>query len=361
VVIRYRVEAFRLRVREASAPEERKVTMMEFKRPARAAVLIGSICALNVGLGMGCKKQEKAAEAPPAAVAEGEGPCGQFVTQLCTRTGEKSQLCASGKSLGKVLPASACSAAVKDFGQLEKQIDSERKVCADLVERLCKDVGPNTDTCTMVRDETPSFPREQCEELTQNYEQVLGELKQREAQNQPLPPEVQAKLAGAGAPSFGPENAKVTIVEFSDFQCPFCTRAASVANEIKQKYGDKVRFVFRQYPLPMHGDAHLAAQAALAAHQQGKFWEYHDLLFANQRALTRSSLEDYAKQANLNIDLLKKALDDQSLKAAVDADVKLGEEVNVSGTPTVFINGKRVPNPTEFAPVAKLIDAALGA
>jgi protein-disulfide isomerase len=130
--------------------------------------------------------------------------------------------------------------------------------------------------------------------------------------------------------------------------------------QIKAKYGDKVRFVFRQYPLPMHGDAHLAAQAALAAHQQGKFWEYHDLLFANQRALTRSSLEEYAKQVDLNLPLLKKALDDQALKATVDADVKLGEEVNVNGTPTVFINGKRVPNPTEFEPVANLIDAALG-
>jgi len=111
----------------------------------------------------------------------------------------------------------------------------------------------------------------------------------------------------------------------------------------------------------MHGDARLAAQAALAAHQQGKFWEYHDLLFKNQRSLERASLEEYAKQANLDVAQLKKGLDDPALKAAVDADVKLGEEVNVSGTPTVFINGKRVANPTEFEPVAKLIDAALGA
>jgi protein-disulfide isomerase len=369
VFIRYRVEAFRLRPRGFGAFEERRiVTMMESKRPTRARVLFFPICALALGLGAGCKKQDKAAEEAPAAAAAGsegasgnEGPCGQFITQLCARTGEKSQLCASGKSLGKVLPASACSAAVTDFAQMEKQIEGERKVCADLVERLCKDLGPTTDSCEMVRNETPAFPREQCEELTQNYAQVLGELKQREAQNQPLSAEVQAKLAGSGAPSFGPENAKVTIIEFSDFQCPFCTRAAAVAHQIKEKYGDKVRFVFRQYPLPMHGDAHLAAQASLAAHQQGKFWEYHDLLFANQRALTRSSLEDYGKQANLNVDQLKKVLDDQSLKAAVDADMKLGEEVNVSGTPTLFINGKRVANPTEFAPVAKMIDAALGA
>jgi protein-disulfide isomerase len=230
-----------------------------------------------------------------------------------------------------------------------------------LTERLCKDIGPDTDSCRMVREQTPQFPAEQCKDITSNYAQVLDELKQNEAKNQPLAPETQAKIAAVGAPSFGPENAKVTIVEFSDFQCPFCTRAAGVVHQIREKYGDKVRFVFRQFPLPMHGDAHLAAQAALAAHQQGKFWEFHDLLFANQRALTRPSLVDYAKKVNLDVPRLEKALDDQSLKASVDADVKLGEEVNVSGTPTVFINGKRVPNPTEFAPVAQLIDAALGA
>jgi protein-disulfide isomerase len=335
--------------------------MIQYQRIARVAVLSGPLCALLFGLGLACQKQEKAPEtASAAAGAGGDGACSQFLTRLCERAGEKSQLCTSGKTLGKVLPPSACLAAVNEFAQVETQIVSERKVCSDIVERLCKDLGPDTDTCRMVRDETPQFPREQCEELSANYAEVLGQLKQREAQNQPLSAEVQAKIAGTGAPGFGPENAKVTIVEFSDFQCPYCTRAASVVQQIKAKYGDKVRFVFRQYPLPMHGDAHLAAQAALAAHQQGKFWEYHDLLFANQRALTRSSLEEYAKQVDLNLPLLKKALDDQALKATVDADVKLGEEVNVNGTPTVFINGKRVPNPTEFEPVANLIDAALG-
>jgi protein-disulfide isomerase len=336
--------------------------MIPFKRPVRVATLAVSVC-LVIGLDLGCKKKSEPAPEDTAAAADpqGEGPCNQFATQLCARTGEKSPLCTSGKSLQKVLPASACSAAIKDFSQMEKRIDAERKGCMDLVERLCKDLGPTTDTCQMVRDETPQFPREQCEEIATNYDQVLGELKQREAQNQPLSPEVQAKLAAADAPSFGPENAKVTIIEFSDFQCPFCSRAANVVHQIKEKYGDKVHFVFRQYPLPMHSDAHLAAQASLAAHKQGKFWEFHDLLFANQKALTRSSLEDYAKQASLNVDQLKKSLDDQALKAQVDADVKLGEEVNVNGTPTVFINGKRVSNPTEFEPVAKLIDAALGA
>jgi len=333
--------------------------MISINRPLLGAALYLPVSALVLALG--CKQPEKATEAKAESAETSGGVCDEFVNQLCARTGEKSQLCSSGKNLGKVLPASACQAAVKEFAQIEKQIDTERKVCTELAERLCKDIGPDTDSCRMVREQTPQFPREQCQDLASNYDQVLAELKQNEAQNQPLSAEKQARIAGPGAPSFGPENAKVTIVEFSDFQCPFCTRAASVVQQIREKYGDKVRFVFRQYPLPMHGDAHLAAQAALVAHQQGKFWEFHDLLFANQRALTRPSLVEYAKQANLDLALLDKALDGQTLKAAVDADVKLGEEVNVNGTPTVFINGKRVANPTEFAPVAQLIDAALGA
>jgi protein-disulfide isomerase len=338
-------------------------------RLRRSAISIPLCLSLFGLLGSACQKKAPAdanagssvASAATAAAGQPEpSACDQFVTKLCGRTGDKSALCTSGKSLGKVLPASACLAGIADFQQMDQQIAAEGKVCTELTERLCKDLGPTTETCQLVRDQTPQFPKEQCEQLTKEYDQVLGELKQKEAMNQPLSSEVQARIAAKGAPSFGPEDAKVTIVEFSDFQCPYCSRAAEVVHQIKNKYGDKVRFVFRQFPLPMHQQAHLAAQAAVAAQQQGKFWEYHDLLFANQRELTRESLEAYAKKVDMNMTELKRALDGQTNKAAVDADVSLGEGVSVSGTPTVFINGKRVPNPTEFAPVAKLIDEALG-
>jgi protein-disulfide isomerase len=336
--------------------------MIQFKHRAR-------MTAMGVPLGLllcgACQKKEPvdtaATTVSSVTAAAGTGPCDQFTSKLCERSGEKSPLCASGKSLGKLLPESACTAAVKDFSHVEQQIDADRKICTELMERLCKDLGPATDTCQLVRDQTPQFPREQCEQLTAEYDKVLQELKQKEAQNQPLPPEAQARIAAPGAPSFGPADAKVTVVEFSDFQCPYCSRAAAVTQQIKKQYGDKVRFVFRQFPLPMHPQAHLAAEAALAADKQGKFWEFHDLLFANQGALTREALEGYAKQLNMNVGALKQALDAQSQKAAVDADVSLGEGVSVNGTPTIFVNGKRVSNPTEFGPVAKLIDEALGA
>jgi protein-disulfide isomerase len=157
----------------------------------------------------------------------------------------------------------------------------------------------------------------------------------------------------------GPQNAKVTIVEFSDFQCPFCSRAAEATSKLKEKYGTKIRFVFRQFPLSFHQNAQLASEAALAANEQGKFWEYHDKLFANQNALERDKLEGYAKEVGLDVAKFKKALDSKTFAATVAEDLKLGEEAAVDGTPTMFLNGARIANPTDFDAISKQIDAAL--
>jgi protein-disulfide isomerase len=132
-----------------------------------------------------------------------------------------------------------------------------------------------------------------------------------------------------------------------------------VVHQIKEKYGDRVRFTFRQFPLPMHPNAHAAAEAALAANTQGKFWEFHDRLFKNQNQLDRAGLEEHAKQTGLNLATFKKSLDDHKFAPAVDTDVKLGEQVQVQGTPSMFINGARVQNPASFEAVQEMIEAAL--
>ena len=160
-------------------------------------------------------------------------------------------------------------------------------------------------------------------------------------------------------PAFGPENARVQIVEFSDFQCPFCSRAASAVSQLKQKYEKDVRFVFRQFPLQMHPDARPAAIASLEAEAQGKFWAFHDKLFENQSQLDRASLEKHAQAVGLDMVKFKKALDESTHGAAVDRDMKLGEDVKVNGTPTIFLNGKRVQNATDFAAMSAEIDAEL--
>jgi protein-disulfide isomerase len=234
-----------------------------------------------------------------------------------------------------------------------------RGSCDTLVEKLCNDLGNETETCKMVREKTGNFPADRCKQMMSSYDSVLGELKEMEKANAPLSEELATRQATGDAPGFGPKDAKVVVVMYSDFECPFCTRAAEVTTKLKEKYGDKVRFVFRQFPLGMHQNAPLAAEAALAAHAQGKFWPYHDLLFQNQRSLDRASLEQYAEKAGLDMAKFKKALDEHTYAAAVKSDMKLGEEVGVSGTPSMFIGTERVANPTDFDSLAKQVDGKL--
>jgi protein-disulfide isomerase len=140
----------------------------------------------------------------------------------------------------------------------------------------------------------------------------------------------------------GTADAPVNVVVFSDFQCPFCGRVNPSLERLLKEYPGKVRVFFRHYPLPFHGDAPLASQAALAAGAQGKFWPMHDKLFANQQALKRPDLERYAGELGLDMGKFKQALDAGTYKARVDADMALGSQVGVSGTPASFVNGRAI-------------------
>jgi len=177
----------------------------------------------------------------------------------------------------------------------------------------------------------------------------------------PAAPEGKQNIKLGDAPVKGPANAKVTVVAFSDFQCPFCSRAVPVMKQIEDEYKGKVKIAFKQLPLPFHDKAHLAAEAALAANEQGKFWQMHDKLFANQQALDRPSLEKYAEELGLNMTKFKAALDSGKFKAKVDADAKEGADVGATGTPTFFINGTKVVGAQPFESFKSTIDAELKA
>jgi len=233
-------------------------------------------------------------------------------------------------------------------GDAQAQLDSQRQVCAEVSQRLCADLGPETDTCAMVREQTPEIEVEYCARMLAEYDRVLADLRALEAQRVPLAPEAAAKIAGGPeVPSYGPPDAAVTVVTFADFQCPYCAKAAEVNAQMRARYGDRVRFVFRQFPLDVHPQAHLAAEAALAAHAQGEFIAYHDLLFANQATLGRPSLNAFAEQLGLDMQAFQAALAEGSYAARVDADYLLGQEVFVQGTPTVFINEQRLMDATD--------------
>ncbi|MGQ0505996.1 MAG: DsbA family protein [Myxococcaceae bacterium] len=174
----------------------------------------------------------------------------------------------------------------------------------------------------------------------------------------PAPAPVQDITVGS-APVKGPKNAPVTIVAFSDFQCPFCSRVVPTLKQIEDQYGGKVRVAFKHQPLPFHNNAKLAAEASLAANEQGKFWEYHDKLFANQSALDRPNLERYAEELKLDLTKFKTALDSKKFDAQVAADSTEGSRVGANGTPTFFINGRQLVGAQPIDAFKQIIDEEL--
>jgi protein-disulfide isomerase len=173
---------------------------------------------------------------------------------------------------------------------------------------------------------------------------------------EPRPPR---KTVEAKGPSRGPENAKVTIVEFSDFQCPFCSRAHDTVEQVMQTYAGKVRLVFRQFPLEFHKNAPKAAEAALCANEQGKFWEYHDVLFKNQQKLEVPDLKEHAGTLGLDGAKFGQCLDSGKFTAGVKEDQAAGQKVGVNGTPAFFINGVFLSGAQPFEEFKKVIDEEL--
>jgi protein-disulfide isomerase len=154
----------------------------------------------------------------------------------------------------------------------------------------------------------------------------------------------------------GSAKALVTIVEYSDFQCPYCSRVLPTLDRLVKEYPDKVRIFFRNYPLPFHDKATLAAEAALAAGAQGKFWQMHDQLFGNQQALERPALEKYAEKIGLNLAKFKAALDNHTFKPALDKDLADAKEVGVQSTPNFFINGRPLPGAVPYEQFKSAVD-----
>jgi protein-disulfide isomerase len=168
-----------------------------------------------------------------------------------------------------------------------------------------------------------------------------------------------AKLNSDSTPSWGSKNAKVTIVEFSDFQCPYCSRGAKVMDQVKKAYGNKVRIVFKHLPLSFHKQAHIAAQASMEAHAQGKFWQYHDKLFANSRSINKANLIKWAKELGLDAAKMKAALDSGKYKKYVDNDLRMAGSLGVRGTPNFFVNGQKIVGAQPFSRFKQVIDSAL--
>jgi len=162
-----------------------------------------------------------------------------------------------------------------------------------------------------------------------------------------------------GSPVMGAANARITLVEFSDFQCPYCSKAVEKINAVLKAYPNDVKLVFKQFPLDTHPQAQISAQAALAAHQQGKFWQLHDLMFANRNALSRKSILGWAGSLGLDMKKFEADLDSEATKKVVARDLSDGEKAGVEGTPTVFVNGQRYNGELDLGSFKTVLDAEL--
>lgn len=168
------------------------------------------------------------------------------------------------------------------------------------------------------------------------FEKLRAENKVEITLAEPPKPRIDVEAKG---PAMGPADAKVTIVEFSDFECPFCSKGRENVAKVMAKYEGKVRLVFRQFPLSFHAHAKKAGEAALCADAQGKFWAYHDALFAEQKKLAPADLKATAKTLGLDEAAFAKCLDDGAMEKTLSADMAAGAKAGVTGTPAFFING----------------------
>lgn len=166
-------------------------------------------------------------------------------------------------------------------------------------------------------------------------------------------------IATGNAPVRGPANARVTLVEFSDFQCPFCIAATPQIDELLKAYPSQVKLVFMQFPLDQHAQAGIAAMAALAAHKQGKFWEMHDALFAQRGHLSPRGILTLAAGIGLDMKRFQADVNSPDIQRAVNREMSTGENIGVDSTPTLFVDGQRFNGPLTLAALKPVVENEL--
>lgn len=221
---------------------------------------------------------------------------------------------------------------------------------------------PESNINDQVKERINSYMKEQKrEELVTAYVAKLTKGNPVEVYFKKPKSNIQVEVGDS--PFTGGENAKVTIVEFSDFQCPFCSRGAKSVDDVKKKYGNKVKIVFKHFPLPMHKDAGPASEAAMCVNEQSKdkFWKFHDLAFANQDKLDGESLAKHAKAVGADEKKFKECFESHKYAEAVKKDMAYGEKLGVRSTPTFFVNGQLLSGALPIEAFSEIIDEELSA
>jgi protein-disulfide isomerase len=332
---------------------------------------IGGVLLLVMALGVGlpaCSAQDKAAAKGTGDLARVNG---KLVTEADVKKASADQFAQLEKQYEKQK---------RDLleGQLE-QIIQDRLLEAEAAakgvakEQILADLKP----APVTDADVDSFYEQNKAQIPRPKEEVAGQIKmyleqQRQGETrQKFFDELRSRYkveyllepdrieVAATGPAVGPATAPVTIVEFSDFQCPFCSRLVPTIEQVKAKYGDKVRIVFRQFPLNFHQFAQKAAEASLCANEQGKFWQMHDAMFKDQAALSVDQLKATATGLGLNADQFNSCLDQGKYAAQIQTDIDAGTKAGVNGTPAMFINGRFLSGAQPLAEISKVIDDEL--
>lgn len=190
---------------------------------------------------------------------------------------------------------------------------------------------------------------------------LAGPPAKRPAPARPTRPDPNKKYSVdiGNSPTLGPDSAPVKIVEWSDFQCPFCGRVGPTLDQITETYGDQVQLVFKHMPLSFHKQARPAHAAAEAAGMQGKFWEMHDMIFADQRALNEEAYMAYAAEIGLDTEQFKQDLASDEVEKRIAADYAQAAKLGVTGTPAFFVNGRFLSGAQPFDRFKIMIDEEL--
>ena len=318
------------------------------------------IVLLALPLALSCKRETTSTSAASGSGDAGGAstPCGNYANRMCEMAGAESPTCVYMKVATDVMPPSACKAALEDIAFSQQKIAKDQKMCDFVAQKICEAVGPLTRVCEKVKRDSNTFSPERCKAMGEHITEVISELKGSLMLKEPLGPEQQADILQGATVSFGPQDAKVQIVEFTEFECVACARMARVIRKVHQEYGDRVRIVVRHDPLDKHPNARLAAEASLIAYGQGKFWDLYDRLF-DSKSVDRTSVAKVAKDLGLDMAAFNKSLSAHEFAATVDADVKLSERIPIGRIPAVYINGARVEQTADYGAVTDAIEAAL--
>lgn len=195
--------------------------------------------------------------------------------------------------------------------------------------------------------------------LADARKKLLADLRRRAGVEILLPDPPRVTDVKGKDPTIGPANAPVTLVEYSDFQCPYCVRAYPTIKQLREKYKDQLRLVFRNFPLDIHPQATKAAEGGSCAFEQGRFWEYHDRLFENPRGLSVPDLKKAAESLGLDTAKFNECLDSSRYATEWQADMTEGQKLGANGTPTFFANGRIIVGAKTLEEMSKIIDEEL--